>query len=277
MSSIEIPEPIRIIISNEFNLGSKSLASVRNAIAGPEGIEISSRLGELENLSRAEHEVIIAKIREEQGRRSEAAMFFNARKADADPKYWAKSPIWTIEEAVAISFLKSPEVVNSKTMAPYVKTSAFARAYSRRMELATRSVQTGKLSAVVEPEAFLKWADRYEEAIPDVLRAAVAKFAANDAEAPLSEINRPEGPKSPPLQVPKEKPLQRRQEEAIVDWLKANYDDIKLLPKPASGKPGPPAAAWKALQKTAELFKTKGIFEKAWARLLDFKEIQYGG
>ena len=42
--------------------------------------------------------------------------FFNQPSADADFDYWSKMAHWTLDEAVALSFGKSPAVVNKKSL-----------------------------------------------------------------------------------------------------------------------------------------------------------------
>lgn len=69
-------------------------------------------------------------------------------------------------------------------------------------------------------------------------------------------------------------PKQRKQELAILDWLKEKYGNPKELPKPPKGKAGPRAAAWDAMKPETGLFQSKNTFEKAWDRLRASKEIQ---
>jgi hypothetical protein len=282
VSDRDIPEPIRIIISNEFRLGSKAPHSIRNALNGPDGQGISTRIDHLSRLSKPELEAIIAGIYKRHKAREEARRFYNQRSADADLQYWAKAPLWTIEEAVALSFGKSPEVVNSGNIEPYAKVSDFARTYSRRMELAVRSVLGNKLPNPVQPDVFLKWADRYEEPVPLALRVAIARYwgdlepAATIQPAPKVEPLRPAMSATSPASEKTPLGKQRRQEAAILEWLTSNGYEPKKLPRTEQGKAGVKAAVWAAMKEKSELFQSRGVFGKAWDRLRDFEDIQEG-
>jgi len=49
---------------------------------------------------------------------------------------WSKMAHWTLDEAVALSFGKAPELVHWQIISKYVQLSRFAVEYQRRRELA---------------------------------------------------------------------------------------------------------------------------------------------
>lgn len=62
-------------------------------------------------------------------------------------------------------------------------------------------------------------------------------------------------------------PRQRVQERAILAWLTKNGLSAMALPRRVQGKAGVKADAWKELQKSKQIFASRGIFDKAWERL----------
>ena len=67
----------------------------------------------------------------------------------------------------------------------------------------------------------------------------------------------------------------RRQEIAILNWLRVNQFDPKNLPDPHSGKAGPKKAAYTELTKSNTDFAAKSAFKNAWDRLCSDDEIQF--
>jgi hypothetical protein len=99
---------------------------------------------------------------------------FNKPYAVADFDYWSRMPHWTLDEALALSFGKAPEVVSWKVVQPHIQVSQFARNYARRRELAVRALQWKQLSDPVIPGIFITWAKRTQIEFPSELEAAVA-------------------------------------------------------------------------------------------------------
>lgn len=93
-----------------------------------------------------------------------------------DFAYWAKSPYWTIEEAVALVLGREPGYANRKSVQIYLQVSPGARLYMRTLELADRNVSWKQLTDPTPPGAFLVWAKRYGVAVPPDLEAEVAKY-----------------------------------------------------------------------------------------------------
>jgi hypothetical protein len=114
--------------------------------------------------------------------REEQARFFNQPSAKADFDHWSKAAHWTLDEAVALSFGKSPDVVNWTKVGPYVNVSAFAQQYARIRDLALRACRWEQVYDPVLPGIFLAWAERTEIPVPQELVAAVKARGAQVAD-----------------------------------------------------------------------------------------------
>ena len=106
--------------------------------------------------------------------REELARFFNQPHARADIAHWSKAAHWTLDEAIALSFGKAPEVVTWEKVRPLTQISAFALQYGRVHDLALRAVQWKQLYDPVLPGIFVAWAKRTDISIPPDLEAALA-------------------------------------------------------------------------------------------------------
>lgn len=118
--------------------------------------------------------------RERMAEARERARFFHDKEARADFDYWSKMAHWSIDEAIALSLGRSPQIVNMKSVQPYLApdldrtpASPFAVEYARRMELAKRSVTWKQLFDPVLPSLFLAWSRRLELGVPAELTRAV--------------------------------------------------------------------------------------------------------
>jgi len=105
----------------------------------------------------------------------EAKRFFNRPTARADFEYWSKAAYWELDEAVALLFGKAPDIVTWDNIAAYVRTSRFAREYSRLRDLVLRAKKSYQLDDPVVPDVFLAWAEGIGYQIPKELVAEVEK------------------------------------------------------------------------------------------------------
>lgn len=96
----------------------------------------------------------------------ERERFFSQPHAAADFDHWSKAEHWTLDEAIALSFGKAPEVVNWKRIESLIQISHFAKRYQRRRDLAQRALAWKKLYDPVLPSLFLKWAKDNEIDVP---------------------------------------------------------------------------------------------------------------
>jgi hypothetical protein len=101
--------------------------------------------------------------------RAETGPFYNRPSANADFSHWSKATYWTLDEAIALSFGKEPEVVKWENVQPLVGDSKFAFQYSRVRDLAHRAIAWKQLNDPVLPTFYLAWARRTEIAAPEEL------------------------------------------------------------------------------------------------------------
>jgi hypothetical protein len=73
--------------------------------------------------------------------RQEKERFFNQPRPRADIRHWSKAAHWTLDEAIALSFGKAPEVVKWEKIQPFLQISQFAFQYGRVRDLALRALQ----------------------------------------------------------------------------------------------------------------------------------------
>jgi hypothetical protein len=104
---------------------------------------------------------------------AEQERFFNQHHAMADFDHWSRSAYWTLDEAVALSLGRSPEVVNWEKVKPYIGASNFAEQYRRRRDLVMRARDMQQLYDQSLPGFFLAWAKRNDIAVADGLETLV--------------------------------------------------------------------------------------------------------
>lgn len=90
----------------------------------------------------------------------EAAYYYNKPGASADPDFWSRQLVWTIDEAIALSFGKNPEVVSAHTLRHQNNLTAdslFAREYFRRLRTASTFISVGQLQQECTPGEMIAW------------------------------------------------------------------------------------------------------------------------
>ena len=102
----------------------------------------------------------------------EQSRFFHQDSAKADFNYWCKMAHWSLDEAIALSFGKNPEIVNWVRIEPLTDISQFAKEYEKRRKLALRAIPWKKLYDPVLPSIFLGWAKELKLDIPEHLHGA---------------------------------------------------------------------------------------------------------
>lgn len=189
---VRLPEfdPIAFLIHRKFGAAAKSeplgalsagLSATRLARKDP---ELASRIEKFSaDLRRLPPDQLNALVQEEQKKQNEELRarlekeeqerFFNQPYAQADFNHWSKAAHWTLDEAIALSFGRAPEVVTWQKVMPCLNISAFAKQYQRRRDLALRAVAWQQLFDPVLPGIFLAWAERIDEPVPPKLVAAV--------------------------------------------------------------------------------------------------------
>lgn len=145
----------------------EALAAYRAELASLSSEEIVSRYN---SEKQREYQIAVEKTAQEERER-----FFNQPYAAADFEHWSRLAHWTLDEAVALSFGKSPERVNWEKILKFLQLSPFAVQYSRRREMALRAAQWNQLYDPVLPGIFLAWAKRLDIDVPSELVEAVQK------------------------------------------------------------------------------------------------------
>ncbi|MCG7867612.1 MAG: hypothetical protein JAY74_14785 [Candidatus Thiodiazotropha taylori] len=103
------------------------------------------------------------KYRQEQvikAEKIEQQRYFNRPSADADYEHWCKAAYWSLDEAIALSFGKEPELVNWKILKndDSFPSSKFIENYKKIRELVLRAKAVRQLSDPCVPSTFLSWA-----------------------------------------------------------------------------------------------------------------------
>lgn len=113
-----------------------------------------------------EHASVFNELRSEFDREA----FFSEPEADADFSVWMQMPIWSVNEATALSLGKSPELVNPKSMkAIKERKSNFGRAYTFRRTAIKRAVRGGHLKDPMPRGDFIRWAVEHQMTLPEPL------------------------------------------------------------------------------------------------------------
>lgn len=114
-----------------------------------------------------------AKLSEEQ---AENQRFYNLQTSNADFGHWSKAAHWTLDEAIALSFGKEPEIVTWQSIEQYKQKSAFVKAYAKRRDLALRATRWKKFGDTIPPIIFISWAKEVHIDLPNVLVDEVTKI-----------------------------------------------------------------------------------------------------
>lgn len=157
-------DPIRFLVEQKYGIPPRARAEDDDKAA-----EYEMHLRSL-----PPHHVSIL-LREAQGGRVISEDFWNKPEHLANFQYWSKMPVWTLEEAVALSFGKAPETLNWRTVKNLVDCSVFAYEYACRRAFVMRAARTGLLADPISPADFLLWAPKNGIALlPELERAGRA-------------------------------------------------------------------------------------------------------
>jgi len=134
----------------------------RNELAALTPEELAARVSK----ERArEFEQLRAKAEQEERER-----FYNQPHARADFVHWAKAAHWTLDEAIALSFGRAPEIVRWEKLQKFAAYDwPFLTQYVRRRDLALRAKAWEQLYDPVLPGLFLAWAKRTDIEVPPEL------------------------------------------------------------------------------------------------------------
>ncbi len=108
--------------------------------------------------------------------KQENERFYNQRYANADFVHWAKAAHWTLDEAIALSFGKEPEIVTWKEIEKLKGKTAFAKVFAKRRDLALRATSWKKFGDTIPPVIFISWAIEINIELPNALIEEVTKI-----------------------------------------------------------------------------------------------------
>lgn len=108
--------------------------------------------------------------------KQEKERFYNQRYANADFVHWAKAAHWTLDEAIALSFGKEPEIVTWEKIEKLKSQTAFATSFAKRRDLALRATRWKKFGDTIPPVIFISWAKEINIELPNALIEEVTKI-----------------------------------------------------------------------------------------------------
>jgi hypothetical protein len=108
---------------------------------------------------------------QEQGR------FFNQPEARADYEYWGRLPLWTLDEAVALTLEKTPALVTWSKIEEYAESSPFAAHFATLRHFVLRAKEAQRLPELVSPTDYIAWANANKVTLPSELKESVQAFS----------------------------------------------------------------------------------------------------
>lgn len=187
MTSIEVA--IEYFVKKKFGVLStmtkmlSGLDAYKNSDFSKQASEIIEYERTLRNMHESElltlHKQSLANDTEQHKRyvtNEENARFYNLPSASADFLHWGKTEHWTIDEAIALSFGKEPKVVTWKLIELLQDKTDFAKAFSKRRDLAMRSSKLKNFNNSIPPIYFMNWAEELDIKVSTELINEVAKY-----------------------------------------------------------------------------------------------------
>lgn len=103
--------------------------------------------------------------------------FFNEPEAEADFSAWMQMPMWSVNEAVALSLGKNPDLVTPKSMKAIRRNkSNFAQVYAFRRTAIKRAVSGGHFHNPIPRVDFIRWAAEHQMVLPEPLATVAASM-----------------------------------------------------------------------------------------------------
>lgn len=130
--------------------------------------------------------------RRERGLNADLLAFFSRANATADSAHWCALPVWSAEEATALSFGKDPRRVNVATLRAYTNPSGspFRDAFMARLDQIERALRAKKkLRDPLQPLRFLQWAIAQGMEPPPDLVAHIPVKGGSRADYDVREIH----------------------------------------------------------------------------------------
>ncbi len=202
----------------------RTLARNEHNVMSEKEVEIEDYKRTLRNMPESElltlHKRTLAEDAEQAKQtalREENNRFYNLASANADFVHWSKAAHWTIDEAIALSFGKEPEIVTWQKIEPFKDKSAFVKAFAKRRDLAMRAARWKKFHDLIPPVTFISWAKEIQIDLPPELIEEVSKIggiAINWHEQYLKVKSELEALKA--KQEPRQKPESTRKSENLL-------------------------------------------------------------
>lgn len=140
-----------------------------------------------------------------------------------------------------------------------------AAAWVPAKEELVNAISSGRLNVIIDYSRFEQTEDRLRWIeMPDFL-----EFAQELREKVDQATSEPEPKPLPLVSIP----ISKQQDAAILEWLKGNNFEPLKLPKPLTGKAGVKCECRDALTANPKMFQSKNVFNTAWERLRNNKEI----
>jgi hypothetical protein len=169
---------ISFLVSRKFG----SIAILATAMANfdrtpnSENSKKVEKIEEYQHTLRNVHSNVLLTLYNEELAKEEKERFYNWQSAKADFVHWAKAAHWTIDEAIALSFGKEPDVVTWKEIEKLKGKTAFAKAFAKRRDLAIRATRWKKFGDTLPPVLFVSWAKELHIDLPSELIEEVTKI-----------------------------------------------------------------------------------------------------
>lgn len=109
----------------------------------------------------------------------EEGRFFNQPETRADYEYWSRLPLWTLDEAVALTLEKSPVLVTWSGIEEYAESSPFAARFANLRRLVLRAKEAQQRPELVPPADYIAWAKANAVPVPPDLEESVQAFSGN--------------------------------------------------------------------------------------------------
>ncbi len=93
---------------------------------------------------------------------------FNDFDAQADFSLWCRKPVWTANEAAALTLSKNPKKVNAVTMKDYdsSRTSPLCRGFFELLGRIRRARSSGEFHRFIDTEKYVRWATKVGISLP---------------------------------------------------------------------------------------------------------------
>ena len=139
--------------------------------------EVQTYRTELQGLSDEQLLALAYQEREKEARElvdaQEEGRFFNQPETRADYEYWSRLPLWTLDEAVALSLGKNPAIVTWSGIEEYAESSPFAARFANLRRFVLRANEAQQLSKLISPTDYIAWAKANGVHVPSDLEESV--------------------------------------------------------------------------------------------------------